>query len=95
MFSIQKKGLGKYIGKILNSIKTLISKIPFLGKKLANKIAVNALTNLFVGATVSITVNKILGVLVKNIDIMLSLGGLIAGILDWAVDGELDGKIVI
>lgn len=47
------------------------------------------------GMTASSTVNKILNLLIKNIDLVLSIGGLCSGILDYIIDKKLDGYIRI
>ncbi len=45
------------------------------------------------GATSSVTINKILNVLIPNIDIALSIGGAISGILDYIFDKKLNNSI--
>lgn len=38
-------------------------------------------------------INTILDTIINNITVFLSIGGLVAGLLDWASDKELDNKI--
>lgn len=45
------------------------------------------------GMTSSVTINKMLKILVPNIDIVLSIGGAISGILDYAFDKKLNNSI--
>ena len=60
---------------------------------MANKIPTQRLVSGIAGLTASVTINKLLNVLVSNIDIVLSVGGLIAGILDFAFDKKLNNSI--
>ena len=47
------------------------------------------------GATSSATINKLLNVLVPNIDMVLSLGGAISGILDYIFDKRINNSILV
>lgn len=49
--------------------------------------------NMIAGATSSIVVNKILNIIIPNIDIFLSIGGAISGILDYIFDKKLNNSI--
>lgn len=44
-------------------------------------------------ALTSVTINTILDMIVDNITIFLSIGGLFAGLLDWVSDKKLNNKI--
>ena len=45
------------------------------------------------GLVSSATINKILNITVPNIDIFLSIGGIVSGILDLAFDRQLNNSI--
>ena len=84
----------KYIGKALNAIKNVVSKVPFIGKWLAKKLpSASKLGNTLAGGALSGTINKILNVIVPNITIFLSVGGMVSGLLDILIDGKLNNKI--
>lgn len=57
------------------------------------KIPVNKLVSKIASFTSSSSVNWLLNKLVKNIDIVLSVGGAISGILDVAFDKKLNNSI--
>ena len=79
--------------KMLNGIKNGLSKLWGVGKWLANKIPVGKLTSMIAGFTSSVVINKFLNIILPNIDIILSLGGLVAGILDYIFDKSLNNSI--
>ncbi len=86
--------VAKYVGKVVTAIKNVVSKIPFIGKKLAGKIPTTGkIGYILAGATTSATVNKLLNVIVPNIGIFLSVGGMVSGLLDWLIDRKLNNKI--
>ncbi len=87
------KFIGKSAKAILSGIKNIVTKIPIIGKRLARKIPVNKLVNLLAGLTASVTFNKVLKSLIENVDIVLSIGGAISGILDVAFDKKLNDSI--
>ncbi len=89
------RGFGKKISTVINILKKGIRKIPFVGSRLANKINTKALTSMVVGGGVSATTNRLLNIIVNDIDVVLSLGGFISGILDIWSDGKFDHKIRI
>lgn len=55
-----------------------------VSKKIAQKI---------VGGILSVTANRVLNIIAPNIDIFLSIGGLIGGIWDYFSDKRLNGRI--
>ena len=83
--------------KVINGLKKIITKIPGLGKKIANKLVVKKLQQQLASGIASAVINKAVNLLVKNIDLILSLGGAISGILDYFVDTsrKLDGYLRI
>lgn len=96
-----KKGILRFF----NTLKSIIIKVctklvPLIKKTLgrvfkkwgANLTAVG-LAESIIGAMLSFTANKILDKIVDNITVFLSIGGLVAGLLDWATDGSLNNKI--
>ena len=91
--------VAQFSKKIIECLVKAVSKIPIWGKRWAAKIPVQKLIAFFVplaaGASTSFVVNSLLNVMIPNIDLFLSLGGAISGILDWLIDGSLDGKITI
>ena len=60
---------------------------------LQKKIPVGELTSMLAGFTSSVVINKFLNIIVPNIDIVLSLGGLLAGVLDYIFDKSLNNSI--
>ena len=81
-------------GKIIKAIKSVVKKIPFVGGWLARKIPeATKLISMLTGASLSVTINKLLNVVIPNIDIFLSVGGMIAGVIDYLVDGRLDNAL--
>ena len=93
--------LGQCISKILKFISWLVSKIPFIGRWLGSLLTKQLqakATEALVGGAVSFFVNKMLTTLIVNIDVLLSLGGLIGGVIELIFDKEpipLNGKIVV
>ncbi len=85
--------VAKNASKLLKGLVKIVRKIPFVGKWLAKKIPVNKLVGKIASFTSSSTVNWLLNKLVKNIDIVLSVGGAISGILDIAFDKKLNNSI--
>ena len=45
------------------------------------------------GATSSAIINKFLNMVIKNIDIVLSIGGAISGVLDFIIDKKLNNVV--
>lgn len=83
----------KNASKLIKGFQRIVKKIPWVGSWLAKKIPVNKLVNMVAGATSSAMINKILNILVNNIDIVLSVGGAIAGFLDYIFDKKLNNSI--
>lgn len=81
--------------KIFTKVKSVVGKIPIWGKGWAAKINVAQLSAKMAGIAASASVNFILNILVPNISIFLSVGGVVAGILDIWSDRILDNKITI
>ena len=79
--------------KLLNGLKNGLSKLWGVGRWLASKIPVDKLTYILAGFTSSLVINKFLNIMVSNIDIILSLGGLLAGVLDYIFDKSLNNSI--
>ena len=89
------KFVAKVAGKLLTALKSIVNKIPFVGRKWARLIDVNKISSSIAGAVTSGVFNFILNKIVPNISIFLSVGGFVAGLLDLLSDGKLDNRIVI
>lgn len=76
---------------MIQGLKKVVTK--YAGASVAKLIPTQKLTSFVAGLTASVTINKLLNILVNNIDIVLSVGGLVAGILDYATDKKLDNRI--
>ncbi len=86
--------VANYVSKVVTAIKNILTKIPFVGKWLAGKVPTAAkIGAMLSGGATSATVNKLLNVIVPNITIFLSVGGMVAGLLDWLTDKNLNNKI--
>ena len=90
--------LAKFIKVVANSASKLVTGLSkvvtkYAGKSVAKLIPTQKLVSFVTGLTASVTINKLLNILVSNIDIVLSLGGLVAGVLDYAMDKKLDNRI--
>lgn len=64
--------------------------IPYFGKKILSKIKFQKFENMIAGATNSAIVNKFLNYIIENVDIVLSVGGAIFGILDYMFDKSIN-----
>ena len=73
--------------------KNVIKKIPYFGKKIFSKIKFKKFENMIAGATNSAIVNKFLNYIIENVDIVLSVGGAIFGILDYIFDKSINNVI--
>ncbi len=85
------KNIVKYAQKIVNTLKSIkaIKNFKFIKNLSAKKISASIL-----GFTLFKTpVYKTLNLLIKNVDIVLSLGGFISGILDLCFDGNVNNVI--
>ncbi len=87
------KNIAKLAKSILSAIKKGLSKLWGVGKWLANKINVTKWSKSLAGLATSVLFNKILNSLIDNIDIVLSVGGAISGLLDYAFDKKLNNSI--
>ncbi|MBO7273331.1 MAG: RHS repeat-associated core domain-containing protein [Clostridia bacterium] len=87
--------IAEFAKNIIEGLVKAVKKIPFVGSSWAKKIPVNKLTTMIAGGTSSLIINQALNVLLANVDLILSLGGVISGFVDWIVDKKLDGKIRI
>lgn len=67
--------------------------IPYFGKKILSKIKLKKFENMIAGATNSAIVNKFLNYIIENVDIVLSVGGAISGILDYIFDKSINNVI--
>ena len=73
--------------------KNVIKKIPYFGKKILSKIKFKKFENMIAGATNSAIVNKFFNYIIENVDIVLSVGGAISGILDYIFDKSINNVI--
>ena len=73
--------------------KNVIKKIPYFGNKILSKIKFKKFENMIAGATNSAIVNKFLNFIIENVDIVLSVGGAIFGILDYIFDKSINNVI--
>ena len=87
------KFIARSASKFLNGLKNGLRKLWGVGRWIANKIPVEKLTSMLAGLTSSVVINKFLNIIVPNIDIVLSLGGLLAGVLDYIFDKSLNNSI--
>ena len=87
------KFVARNASKLLNGLKTGLSKLWGVGRWLASKIPVGKLTSMLAGLTSSVVINKFLNIIVPNIDIILSIGGLLSGVLDYIFDKSLNNSI--
>ena len=85
------KVIANAAGGVIKGIKKALSKVGM--SWLANKIPVQKFQSWIAGLTASVTVNKLINTLVKNIDIVLSIGGLVAGVFDYMFDQKLNNSI--
>ena len=87
------KFIAKNATKLLSGLQKGLGNLWGIGRWLANKIPVQKLVVKMTGAISSFAINKIINILVPNIDIILSLGGLVSGILDFLLDKKMDNCI--
>lgn len=67
--------------------------IPYFGKKILSKIKLKKFENMIAGATNSAILNKFLNYIIENVDIVLSVGGVIFDILDYIFDKSINNVI--
>ena len=87
------KFVARNASKLLNGVKNGLSKLWGVGRRLASRIPVGKLTSILAGFTSSVVINKFINIIVPNIDIILSIGGLLAGVLDYIFDKSLNNSI--
>ena len=84
--------------KIVLCIANKIRKIPwigkFIGKKVASAVEKMSIQQLL-GCVLNASLNRMLSIAVKNIEMATSLGGFLAGMWDYFSDKSLNGKILI
>ena len=83
--------------KIVLKFASLLAKAPLIGKAMKSVVAkIQKLTarQLF-GNLFSASVNKVISIMLPNIDMCLSFGGFVAGMWDYFSDGKLNHKIII
>lgn len=85
------KAVANAASKMITGIKKVVTK--YAGASVAKLIPTQKLVSFVAGLTATVTINKLLNILVNNIDIVLSVGGLVAGVLDYAMDKRLDNRI--
>ena len=80
---------------ILYKLKTikLLMNITFVRKKIM-KFTAKSLASAIFGMLFSSAINKVLNILINNIDVCLSLGGVISGIWDCAYDGKMNNVLL-
>ena len=78
---------------MMSLLKNVIRKIPHFGKKILSKIKLKKFENMIAGATNSAIVNKFLNFIIEDVDIVLSVGGAISGILDYIFDKSINNVI--
>jgi RHS repeat-associated protein len=89
------KSVARIASNVLNTIRSVVSKIPFVGKGWANQINVAGISRSIANAATSATFNFILNTIIPNITVFLSVGGFVAGLLDVLSDRRLDNRITI
>ena len=87
------KFIAKSAKKMMSLLKNVIRKIPHFGKKILSKIKLKKFENMIAGATNSAIVNKFLNFIIEDVDIVLSVGGAISGILDYIFDKSINNVI--
>lgn len=87
------KFICKNAAKLLYGLKNLLGKLWGVGKWVANKIPVEKAVNIMAGAASSMAINKFINVLIPNIDIVLSVGGMFSGFLDYVFDKNINNSI--
>lgn len=88
------KFVAKNAVRIIRGLKAALQRIPAVGK-LIGKINTTKMINNLVGLTSAVVVNKVLNIIINNIDVFSSIGGLVAGIADIAYDKKLNNVCLI
>ncbi len=81
--------------KVANKIINVVKKVPILKKaKFIQNLSANKIAGSLLGVAFFKTPTyKLLDLVIKNVDIVLSLGGFISGLLDYAFDKKVNNKI--
>lgn len=87
------KFVSKSATTILKAIQKGLATVSGVGKWLAKKIPVTKIASGLAGLVTSVIFNKVLNTLIENVDIVLSVGGAISGILDVWCDKKLDNRL--
>ena len=77
---------------VSSAILKVLKKIPGISKPLKNWTA-SKIAAMFFGFIGKQVMYRFMDLLLKNIDVCLSLGGFVSGILDIAIDGRLNNSI--
>jgi RHS repeat-associated protein len=87
------KTIARLAKTIIGGMQKGLSKLWGVGRWLASKIPVSKLSTMLAGLATSVLFNKVLNTLIENVDIVLSVGGAISGILDVCFDKKLNNSI--
>lgn len=77
---------------MMSLLKNVIEDTHFC-KRFYQKLNSKNLENMIAGATISAIVNKFLNFIIEDVDIVLSVGGAISGILDYIFDKSINNVI--
>ena len=83
-----------FAGRLASGLQKAAKIVPRI-KKYASKITAATVYSAVRKTAIQTVVSKLINIMFKNIEIFLSIGGLIAGILDYATDRSLNGLIVV
>ena len=83
-----------FAGRLASGLQKAEKRVPGI-KQYASKITAATVYSAVRKTAIQTVVFKLINIMFKNIEIFLSIGGLIAGILDYATDRSLNGLIVV
>lgn len=83
-----------FAGRLASGLQKAAKRVPAI-KQYASKITAATVYSAVRNTAIQTVVSKLINIMFKNIEIFLSIGGLIAGILDYATDRSLNGLIVV
>ena len=83
-----------FAGRLASGLQKAEKRVPGI-KQYASKITAATVYSAVRKTAIQTVVFKLINIMFKNIEIFLSIGGLIAGILDYATDLSLNGLIVV